>query len=144
MKVLRGVSVSVAAVAVLALGSCAQPSTPPSAAPQASELRSSVSRIRVVNDSSTSLSDLRLLFPEDEVAIGDVAAGATSGYVAAPHGVYGYSAFRFRRAGALVVQPVIDFVGESPLPTGDYTYLLDVDPRRGDPIELVSVEQAAG
>ena len=97
----------------------------------------------MVNDSSEGLLDLYLLFPEEEVAVGDVAAGATSGYVEVPHGVYGYSAFRFLRGGEPVVQPVIDFVGESPLPIDDYTYVLGVDPDEGDRLELLSVLRAA-
>jgi hypothetical protein len=103
-----------------------------------------VSRIRVVNESAEDLQDLELLFPEEQVAVGDVAAGAASDYVDVPQGVYSYSAFRFVRGGESVVQPVIDFVGERPLPIDDYTYVLGVDPDRGDELELRTVLRSSG
>jgi hypothetical protein len=122
-------------LAALALWSCAAPGiTPP-----VSEPSSTVSRIRVVNDSPEELRDLRLVFPHEEVVIGDVAPGAASGYVDVAQGVYNYSAFRFQRGGESVVQPVIDFVGELPLPLDEYTYLLGVEPDRGEQLELLTV-----
>ncbi len=96
----------------------------------------------MVNDSNEGLQDLHLLFPEEEVTVGDVAAGAASGYVEVRHGVYNYSAFRSTRGGESVVQPVIDFVGETPLPIDDYTYVLGVDSDRGDQLELLTVLRA--
>ena len=135
MNLLRAVRASAATLAVLLLCSCAQPGS----APPVSQSSSSVSRIRVVNDSAEAVRDLHLLFPEDEVAVGDVAAGSASGYVEVPHGVYNYSAFRFLRGGESVVQPVIDFVGETPLPIDDYTYVLGVDRDRGDLLEIHTV-----
>jgi len=139
MNLFRAVRASVAMLATLMLCSCAQPAS----APPVSEPSSSVSRIRVVNEGTEGLLDLHLLFPEEEVAVGDVPAGATSAYVEVPHGVYSYSAFRFLRGGEPVVQPVIDFVGETPLPIDDYTYLLGVDSDGGDRLELLSVLRAA-
>jgi hypothetical protein len=135
MDLSGAVRASAAAMAVLALCSCAQAGV----APPVSETGSSVSRIRVVNESSEELRDLELLFPQEEVAVGDVAAGAASDYVEVPQGVYNYSAFRFLRDGKSVVQPVIDFVGESPLPIDDYTYLIGVDSERRDQLELLTV-----
>ena len=115
-------------LAALALCSCAQPGI----ARPVSEPSNSASRIRVVNDSTEGLRDLRLVFPQEEVVIGDVAPGAASDYVEVAQGVYNYSAFRYLWGGESVVQPVIDFVGEIPLPIDDYTYLLGVDPDRGE------------
>jgi hypothetical protein len=114
-------------LAVLALSSCAQPGS----VPPVSEPSNSASRIRAVNDSTEELRDLRLVFPQEEVVIGDVAPGAASDYVEVAHGVYSYSAFRYLQGGESVVQPVIDFVGEIPLPVGDYTYFLGVEPDKG-------------
>ena len=135
MSLLRAVRASAATLAALALCSCAQPGI----APPVSEPSSSASRIRVVNDSTEELRDLHLLFPQEEVVIGDVAAGTASDYVEVAHGVYNYSAFRFLRGGESVVQPVIDLVGETPRPIDDYTYLLGVDPDWGDQLELLTV-----
>ena len=133
MNLLRAVRTCLATTAVLALFAC----TPPSAPQSVSEPSVAISRVRVVNDSATDLSGLRLLFPKDDVEIGEVAAGAASGYVTVPRGVYGYSAFSVLRDGEQVIQPVIDFVGESPLPIDDYTYVLGVD--NEGRIELLTV-----
>lgn len=138
MNMVRAARATLALLVALTLCSCAQPAS----APPASEPGSSVSRIRVVNDSTEELRDLHLLFPEDEVVVGDVAAGAASGYVEVPQGVYGYSAFRYLHGGESVVQRVTDFVGESPLPIDDYTYLLGVDSDREDRLVLLSVLRA--
>ena len=138
MNLLRAARTSAATLAALALCSCAQPGI----APPVSEPTSSTSRIRVVNESTDALRDLHLLFPREDVAVGDVAAGAASDYVEVTHGVYNYSAFRFLRGGEYVVQPVIDFVGETPLPIDDYTYVLGVDPDRGDRLALLTVLRA--
>ena len=127
MNLRQAMRASAAMVAALALCSCAQPGS----APPVGEPSNSASRIRVVNDSTEELRDLRLVFPQEEVAIGAVAPGAASGYVEVAQGVYNYSAFRYLRGGESVVQPVIDFVGEIPLPIDDYTYLLGVDPDGG-------------
>jgi hypothetical protein len=135
MKLRQAFRVCVAMVAVLGLCSCASPGS----APPVGEPTYSASRIRVVNDSTEELRDLRLVFPQEEVALGDVAAGAASDYVEVAQGVYNYSAFRYLRGGESVVQPVIDFVGEIPLPIDDYTYLLGVDPGRGEHLELLTV-----
>jgi hypothetical protein len=135
MDVLRAVRASTAALAVLAMGACAQAG----GAPSVSEPSSSVSRIRVVNESTQEFRDLDLLFPGEEVAVGDVAAGAASDYVEVPLGVYDYAAFRLVRDGESVVQPVIDFVGEAPLPIDDYTYVVGVDPDREGQLELLTV-----
>ena len=135
MNLLRAVRASAAMLAALALCSCAQPGI----APPVSEPSSAASRIRVVNDSTEELRDLHVLFPREDVPVGDVAPGSASDYVEVPQGVDNYSAFRFHRGGASVVQPVIDFVGETPLPIDDYTYLLGVDPDREDHLELLTV-----
>lgn len=144
MNLLRAARASVAMLAALTVCACSQPGPlgQSGSAPLASEPSSSVSRIQVVNDSAVELADLHLLFPQDDVAVGDVAAGAASAYVEVPHGVYNHSAFRFLRDGESVVQPVIDFVGESPLPIDDYTYVLGVDPDSSDRLVLLTLMRA--
>lgn len=139
MDLLGVVRATAATLAAVTLCSCAQPGI----APPVSEPSSAVSRIRVVNESGEDLRDLHLLFPEERVAIGDVAAGAASAYVEVLSGVYSYSAFRFLLGGESVVQPVIDFGGQTPLPIDDYTYVLGVDPDTGDHLELLDVQPRA-
>ena len=77
-----------------------------------------------------------MLFPEDQVAFGDIAAGETSPYREVAHGVYSYAAYRLEVDGGLVTQPVIDWVGEVPMDGESFTYALLVDSRS---VDLVSV-----
>lgn len=139
----RAAGLSVGALVALVLCGCAGTSPAPQAAgssePAASTPASTVNRVRVTNDGPAAVSDLELLFPVDAVAVGDVATGATSDYVEVPHGVYHYSAFAYTVDGKRVTQPVIDFVGESPMPLDDYTYLIHFDPKDSFPAELVTV-----
>ena len=71
-----------------------------------------------------------------KITFGDVAVGATTKYMDAPHGVYSYAAYRLEADGALITQPVIDWVGEVPMEGESYTYSLAVDGHR---VELVGV-----
>jgi hypothetical protein len=50
--------------------------------------------------------------------------------------VYRYAAYRFQVDGQEVTQPVIDWVGEEPVPGQAFTYVLDYDPAR-EPIQQV-------
>lgn len=91
---------------------------------------SSGQQLRIVNAGPLSLHQLSALFPAEQVLFGDVHPGATSPYRAVPSGVYRYSAWRFERDGALVVQPVIDWVGEAPMEGEAFTYTITM--RRGE------------
>jgi hypothetical protein len=87
---------------------------------------SSGQQLRIVNAGPVSVHQLSALFPGDQVVFGDVHPGSTSAYRAVPSGVYRYAAWRFERDGALVVQPVIDWVGESPMEGQAFTYTISV------------------
>jgi hypothetical protein len=100
-----------------------------------------VRRLRVRNSGPADALALRVQFPDATVDFGDVRAGATSDYRAVPGGVYGYAAYRVRLEGKAVDVPVIDWVGEKPLPDGSYTYVLAVDPRADLPVQLERVER---
>jgi hypothetical protein len=84
---------------------------------------------------------LQVQFPEAIVDFGDVPAGTTTDYRPVPGGVYGYAAYRVRLDGKAVSVPVIDWVGEKPLPGRAYTYVLAVDPRAELPVRLERVER---
>ena len=99
------------------------------------------SRLRIRNEGPAAAKALRVQFPKGTYAIGDVAPGATSDYVDVPEGVYGYGAYRLQVDGRDVSVPVIDFVGESPLAPGDYTYVVAVDPAAQLPVALVRVQR---
>lgn len=93
-------------------------------------------RLRVANVGAVPIRDLTVMFPDERVGFGDVPAGATTGYEDFRHGVYSYAAYRFEIDGALVSQPVIDWVGEEPLPGEAFTYSLALE---GGRLELVGV-----
>ncbi|MDR8393688.1 hypothetical protein NC796_21215 [Aliifodinibius sp. S!AR15-10] len=81
--------------------------------------------IRIQNNSSYTLNDLKVVFPEDEVAYGDVSGGKKSGYeqvIKAYRYAYIETVVREKK---LVLQP-IDYVGESLLDHGRYTYELSI------------------
>jgi hypothetical protein len=98
-------------------------------------------QLRVRNTGPADAVALHVLFPAADVDFGDVPAGATSDYRAVPGGVYRYGAYRLRIDGRDTTVPVIDWVGEKPMPRGAYTYVVAVDPRSGQPVSLVGVER---
>ena len=97
--------------------------------------------LRVTNEGPYPITDLKVLFPESEIDFGTVTAGQTTSYQAAEGGVYRYAAFRFTVTGEPRSQPVIDWMGESPLRASRVTYVLDFDPNREsrDWLRLVNV-----
>ena len=98
-------------------------------------------KLRITNQSTFSIQNLVVRFPEDQVSFGEVLPGETTDYQVIPHGVYQYAAYDFEVEGETYQQPVIDWVGEVPMNGKDYTYIIDVDPSKwetkGQAIELV-------
>lgn len=87
-----------------------------------------VQQLRLRNSGTAPITNLRVLFPEQEIAFGDVPPGATTVYKAVPKGVYRYAAYRYDVNGETVTQPVIDWVGESPIEGSSFTYTITYDP----------------
>jgi hypothetical protein len=92
-------------------------------------------RLRVRNGGSLPILRLVVGFavdgaPPDHIAFGDIAAGATTDYQIAPHGVLAYAAYSFQMNGRETDQVVADFMGMQPLPGIDFTYSVDYDPGR--------------
>ena len=85
-------------------------------------------KMRVVNSGPNAITNLHVLFPDQDVAFGDVAPNATTEYKAFPKGVYSYAAYKYDLNGAAVMQPVIDWVGESPMEGREFTYTIQFDP----------------
>ena len=98
------------------------------------ERRPVAARLRVRNTGPSAIRGLVVSFPGDRdgssqnISFGDVAVGATTPYRQVAAGVYRYAAYEYRVQGRARVQPVIDFTGEVPLPGGNYTYVLRVEP----------------
>ena len=101
-------------------------------------------RLRILNQSNVSLSDLIVIFPEDRIEFGDVPSGTETEYIAVPNGVYAYAAYSVTIDGRKYEQPVIDWVGEAPIQGNDFTYVIDVDrgqwTTRGQVILLIEVK----
>lgn len=114
-------------------GSSPQPASPTPTGTAAPSLR-------LVNSGSLSLSGLVVIFPDERVPFGDVAAGATTTYRSFNRGVYRYAAYQARLGDRTVTQPVIDWVGEEPMRGEAFTYTIEASegPPYGVQIRLVS------
>lgn len=92
--------------------------------------------IRVENASTQTMEGVRVAFPTLEVQYGDVEPGTATGYRVVDR-AYRYAWVRTVVAGdTLVLQP-IDYVGESLLAEGRYTYRLGLFEGRSLTLELV-------
>ena len=82
-------------------------------------------RIRIANGSSFAFERVDVVFPENAVSYGSIPAHGATSY----HGVetaYRYAYIEVQIGDEeLVIQP-IDYVGETPLEPGHYTYALNV------------------
>ena len=82
-------------------------------------------RIRVANNSSFAFDRVEVVFPEDAIDYGSIRAGDVSQY-ANVSAAYRYAYIEVEIDGEeLKIQP-IDYVGETPLEAGRYTYALNV------------------
>lgn len=81
--------------------------------------------IRIQNASSFPFQRVDVVFPEDQVSYGSIPANSTSDYRGVSR-AYRYAYIEVEIAGEeLRIQP-IDYVGESLLDSGRYTYVLNV------------------
>lgn len=82
-------------------------------------------QIRIANASSASFSNVAVIFPEQEVDYGAVPVGRSSNYRRVTV-AYAYARIDVQIGSTeLRIQP-IDYVGETPLQPGRYTYALDI------------------
>lgn len=100
-------------------------------------------RLRITNQSTFPLHGLVVRFPDERIEFGEVPAGATTGYQEVALGVYRYAAYDVEVKGQKYQQPVVDWVGETPMPGATFTYILGVDPAKwemeGQVIQLIEV-----
>ncbi|MAO63950.1 MAG: hypothetical protein CL666_03030 [Balneola sp.] len=81
--------------------------------------------IRIQNASSFNMDSLFVIFADDEVLYGDIGSGETTSYKTVSRS-YRYAYIETKVDNHTAVLQPIDFVGESTLKTGNYTYLLDL------------------
>jgi hypothetical protein len=138
----RSRSVLWGCVALLLFGGCdATAPASPQPVPAPSPTPSSQQQLRIINEGPAAAGDLTVIFPGSRISYGDVASGTTTAHHPAPGGVYSYAAYRLVVNGVTIEQPVIDWVGESPMKGRAFTYTIDVDPARprSQTVRLVSV-----
>jgi hypothetical protein len=127
----------------LALIGCTPAPTPsPTLAP--TPTRPSPQRLRVRNAGATEIKGLVVGFAvvgfaSDRIAFGDIAPGSTTEYKTVPNGVLAYAAYSFQMDGRETDQAVMDFIGEQPLPGGDFTYHVDYAPGRWSQNEAIKL-----
>lgn len=107
------------------------------------DAQSKLQRLRITNQSNIPLHNLVMRFPDERIEFGDVPGGTTTEYREAPQGVYRYTAYDVEVNGQEYQQPVVDWVGETPMQGENFTYIIDVDTARwqteGQVIQLVQV-----
>lgn len=87
-------------------------------------------QLRITNQGSLLIHNLVVRFPDDQIEYGDIPPGGTSDYQLIPHGVYRYAAYNVEVNGKLYEQPVVDWIGETPMDGKFFTYILELDPSR--------------
>lgn len=104
---------------------------------------SPLQKLRIINQSNIPLHNLVVVFPDERIEFEDVPSGTTTEYRDVPKGVYPYAAYEVEVNGQKYEQPVVDWVGETPMQGENFTYIIDVDPARwqteGQVIKLVKV-----
>jgi hypothetical protein len=100
-------------------------------------------QLRVHNASRYAIQALTVRFPEDNILIGSLPPNATSDYFRVPHGVYPYAAYHLVYDDQVVDQPVVDFMGETPLDGVAFTYTIDILPSNPylQVIQLIAVKK---
>ncbi len=105
-------------------------------------------QLRIKNIGSENIYDLQILFPGDtadaeaiRIRFGDIPVGGITEYRSAPGGVYRYAAYEYLSNGRLVNQPVMDWMGESPLQGEQFTYRIALDSNMviGNQIQLIEI-----
>jgi heat shock protein HslJ len=86
--------------------------------------------LRITNGNPFPLDRVVVILPDERIDFGSLASGETSDYQEARYGVYAYAAFEVAFDGQTIEQPVVDWVGEYPLPGESFTYVLSIDPKR--------------
>jgi WD40 repeat protein len=106
---------------------------------------SPLQKLRVINQSDIPLYNLVVVFPDEWIEFGDVPGGTSTEYRDIAKGVYRYAAYDVEVNGHKYQQPVVDWMGETPMQGESFTYIIEVDPSRwqteGQVIKLVQVRE---
>jgi len=113
-----------ATLAALSIGGCGNPFS----------ISNSV-EVRFRNATTFTLTDISLSWPGGSMQVAQLAPGAASSYER-HDGAYSYGAFAATTNGAVRRLQPIDYVGESPLGPGRYTYVIGPSTYLADGIDL--------
>ena len=94
--------------------------------------------LRVVNVGTASITGLKIGFPRETVAFGDLASGATSSYRTV-QAVYPYGALEGVTGGQLYRQTVIDYIDQLPMVGEVFTYRVEAPPGSTGLLRVVRV-----
>ena len=98
-------------------------------------------RLRIANQSASTIYNLRVRFPDETVEFGDVLPGVTTDYQVVSRGVYRYAGYQIELNGQNYDQVPYDFLGETPMSGNAFTYILVFDPvRKTDPVQKTGIE----
>jgi hypothetical protein len=89
-------------------------------------------RLRINNQGPLPIRGLEVIFPDERLSFGDVPVGATTEYQRVLVGVFRFAIIRHQHGKRLTGNSVTDFVGETPLGLGAYTYEIMVEPAGSD------------
>ena len=96
-------------------------------------------KVRVTNQSAYTISDLKVRFPDELIAFGDILPGETTEYQTAVKGVYRYSGYQIKLDGQEYSQVPYDFLGEKPMQGYAFTYILNFDPIRKPGVQVIQL-----
>ena len=91
--------------------------------------------VRIRNATSMTLTDISVTWPGGSMQVSQLAPGEVSRYEA-HEGAYSYGAVRVTGNGTVRRLQPIDYVGESPLSPGKYTYVIVASTYFTDGIDL--------
>jgi hypothetical protein len=111
----RRAFIALALVALSGVGACSDPAGP-----------TGTVLIRVVNASPFAFDEVVVGFPSQNESYGSLAVGAVTQYRPVTQ-AYRYANVRVSSGGKTVVQQPIDYVGETPLAPGRYSYVIEMN-----------------
>lgn len=100
--------------ALAGIGGCGDPASPPGSV-----------LIRIVNNSPFAFDEVEVNFSSQQETYGALAVGAQTQYRPVVQ-AYRYAYVRVRSGAKTVVQQPIDYVGETPLAPGRYSYVIEL------------------
>lgn len=91
--------------------------------------------LRIKNGSSYDYCNVRVELDNQTIYYGNLESGESSCYIAAET-LYRYAYVELAIEGKMFIVQPIDFIGETPLPQGKYTYIITVEDKNGNTYDV--------